>query len=245
MKNVVKVLVVVMFAAFAMQAQAQVKFGVKAGVNLNNIAQNFDDSDLEMETKMRLAYHVGVVADLGISEMFSIQPGVLFSSKGYSVDLEEHLNLPNDAEVEGYNRISLNYVEIPVNAVIRISGLEIFAGPYVGIGIGGKQKWDYTVTVAGADEEVSDDMKIKAFFGEVGEGDLDDDEGAYRALDYGVNFGLGYGVGPVVISAGYSLGLGNLTPEMDTGDMGEFDPADFKQSNRVITVSAAFFIGGN
>lgn len=243
MKNVVKVLVVVMFAAFAMQAQAQVKFGVKAGVNLNNIAQNFDDSDLESATKMRLAYHVGVVADLGLSEMFSIQPGVLFTSKGYSVDLED--DLPSGVEVDGYDRVSLNYVEIPVNAVVKISGLQIYAGPYVGIGIGGKNKWDYTVTTAAGDEDVSDDMKLKAFFGEVGEGDLDDDEGAYRALDYGVNFGLGYGVGPVVISAGYSLGLGNLTPEMDTGDMGDFDPADFKQSNRVITVSAAFFIGGN
>jgi hypothetical protein len=57
----------------SVQTQTQVKFGVKAGLNANNISQNFKDSDDEADTKMRLVYNIGGTVDYSFSDAFSFQ----------------------------------------------------------------------------------------------------------------------------------------------------------------------------
>lgn len=232
MKYLLRTLVISALIAVSMQTEAQVKFGVKAGLNINNISQNYKDSDLEFDTKMLLAYNIGATVDFGLSDAFSLQTGLMLTSKGFSYDMEEM----SGEEIEGYSRFILNYIEVPINAAYKFNGFQIYAGPYVAIGIGGKNKWDYTY----AGETNADESKLKPVFGEVGEGDLGEDEGAFNALDYGLNFGVGYQVGPILINAGYSLGLGNINPGFE-GDDG--DIKDYKMSNRVINLSVSYFFG--
>jgi len=57
----------------SVQTQTQVKFGVKVGLNANNISQNFKDSDDEFDTKMRLVYNIGGTVDYSFSDSFSFQ----------------------------------------------------------------------------------------------------------------------------------------------------------------------------
>lgn len=216
-----------------MQTQAQVKFGVKAGLNINNISQNLAESDWEAATIMRLAYNVGLTADFGLSDVLSLQSGLMLTSKGFSYDLKEEF----DEDIDGYFRFCYNYLEVPINFAYKISDFQVYAGPYVAIGIGGKMKYD----VSFDGESESDEAKLKPAFGEVSDGDLADDEDAYSALDYGLNFGIGYQVGPILINAGYSLGLGNVTPSYEGDDDG--DRADYKMSNRVISLSFSYFFG--
>lgn len=238
MKCLTKFLVIIGLVTFSLQTQAQVKFGLKAGMNVNNISQNFKESDWEFETKMRLAYHFGATIDYGLSDALSLQSGLLFTSKGFSYDLEEDLD---DGEtVDGYYRAIFNYLEIPINFAYKINDFQIYAGPYLAIGIGGKNKWDLTYKYDGDEYSESDEYNFKPVFGEVGEGDLDDDEDAYSALDYGLNLGVGYQTGPILINAGYSLGLGNLTPAYEGDDD---DRGDYKISNRVISLSVSYFFG--
>ena len=60
------------------QAQ-EVQFGAKAGVNFANLTgDDVDNSD------MRTSFHLGVVAEIKINEKFSVQPELLYSSKGAS-----------------------------------------------------------------------------------------------------------------------------------------------------------------
>lgn len=226
MKYFVRTFLICALVVFSLQTQAQVKFGLKAGLNVNNVSQNFAESDWEFETKMRLAYNIGAIVDFGLSDALSLQSGLMFTSKGFSFDLEEEWG----EGTEGYDRIIFNYLEVPVNFAYKINGFQIYAGPYAAIGIGGKNKWD--VTYDGDSD--ADEYKFKPVFGEVGEGDLGDDEDAYSAFDYGLNFGVGYQVGSVLINAGYSLGLGNITPAYE-GD--NDDRSDYKISNRVISLS--------
>jgi len=233
MKYLLRAFVICALLVFSMQTQAQVKFGVKAGMNFDNIAQNFAESDWETATKMRLAYNFGVTVDFGLSDDFSLQTGLMYTSKGYSINLKEEF----EEDLDGYFRASYNYLEIPVNFTYKISGFQVYAGPYVAIGIGGKMKYD----VSFDGESESDEVKLKPVFGEVGDGDLADDEDAFSALDYGLNFGIGYQVGPVLINAGYSLGLGNLTPAYEGDADGERN--DYKVSNRVISLSFSYFFG--
>lgn len=215
---------------------AQFQFGPKLGLNLANCAFNFKESDLEPETKMRLAFAFGGVIDYGFSDAFSLQSGLMFSSKGYSSDLDAEA----DFQIDGYSKVIFNYIEIPITIAYKIKGFQIYAGPYVAFGMGGKLKWDYTYTINGVEETDKDDMKIKPKMGEVKEGDLDDDEGAYSGLDYGLNFGLGYQIKSILINAGYSLGLGNIYPGFEDS---EYDRSDRKYSNRVISISVSYLFG--
>lgn len=238
MKHIFRLCIVTIFVAFVLQTQAQVKFGIKAGLNADNISQNYKDSDMESATNMRLAYHIGAIIDYGFNDILSLHTGLLLISKGYSWDLEEDFG--NDAEVDGYFRANYNYLEVPFNFVYKMSEFQVYVGPYCAIGIGGIQKWDYIASWTDGElgDDATGDYNLKPVFGEVMDGDFDNsDEGPYRALDYGVNFGIGYQLGPVLVNAGYSHGLGNVVPEYE-GD----DAKDYKISNRVITISASYFL---
>ncbi len=240
MKHLGKLIIVVILLAFVTNTYSQVRFGPKVGLNISNVSQNLEESDYEMPTKMRMGYHFGVVVDIAFGDIVSFQPGLIYSSTGFSIDLED--DLAEDVEVDGYDRWIINYFGIPMNFNFGIAaGLKAYVGPYVGFGIGGKRKWDYTVSYGGDDYSYDGDYKFKAFFGEVGEGDLDDDEEPFHGLDFGANFGIGYLVGPVYITAGYSLGLGNLYPEFEGSESGR---KDNKISNRVITFSVCYLFGG-
>jgi len=232
MKSIIRTLVIIGLIAFSLQTHAQVKFGIKAGLNANNINQNFKESDWEEKTNMRFGYHIGAAVDLGLSEVISLQSGLLFSSKGFSWDVKEEWG----DDTKGYDRAIFNYVEIPVNIVYKINDFQIFAGPYVALGIGGKNKWDVKWD-GGSD---ADYYKFKPVFGEAKEGDIGDEEEPYNALDAGFNLGVGYQVGPVLLNLGYSLGLVNMTVDYEGGSS---DRDDFKVTNRVITLSASYFFG--
>lgn len=238
----------IFLACLTFSASAQIEIGIKVGGNLSNIHQDFKDSDEEMPTKMKVGFHVGLTSDIPINEMFSFQPGLLFTTKGYNYDLDElveeddnPVKSTNAVEVDGYMRTSLNYIEIPLNIAFKTGDLQIFAGPYLAVGIGGKHKADFSYSIMGYEETEKYEIKLKPAFGEVDYEELGEDEDAFSALDYGLNFGVGYRLGPVLIQGAYSLGLGNITPKYKDDD--DNDRSDYKMTNRVITLSVSYFFG--
>jgi len=126
---------------------------------------------------------------------------------------------------------TLNYLEIPINVVAGIGDEEgqfqIFAGPYVGIGLFGKVKAEIG--------SVSDESDIQ-FVGDYV--DADSAKIAVAPFDYGLNFGMGFKMNNIQVQAGYGLGLGNLIPKTDG------EAPDDKNTNSVIQVTIAFLIGG-
>ncbi len=236
-KILISALVTVGLFAFGLQGYSQVSFGVKTGLNVNNISQDFANSDMEYDTKMKAGFHFGPAVNIGFTDQLGLQTGLIFTSKGFSMDLDEWSN--DDFDVDGYFRFRFNYLEIPLSVAFNIEGFQVYAGPYVAIGIGGTAVEKYEVKFEGTTfYEEDDSFNLKPVFGDYDPADLDEDEDAFNALDFGLNFGLGYKVGPVLLNAGYSLGLGNMTPGIKDSD---FDPDDRKMSNRVITVSASFY----
>lgn len=254
--------IMVTFALIAMSLQAysqygrpEVKVGFTGGLNLNNVAQDYDESDMESATKMRLGFRLGAVADYPFTDEFSLQSGILFVNKGYNVDLEEQyedaFSVPgvDDLTVtaDGESYVSYNYLEIPINVVAKIEDFQISAGPYVAFNIGGKQYTDATVDYEGemmgmpyeGSQDIEEDSKLKPAFGEVDPEDYDDDEAPVNGFDFGLNFAVGYDIDPVVINVGYSLGLGNTAPKYDIDD---YDAKDYKTSNRVIYFSVSYFL---
>ncbi|MDY0103650.1 MAG: porin family protein [Lentimicrobium sp.] len=247
MKKSNRFLMLIILAALTFSVRAQVTLGVKVGANLSNIHQDYKDSDAEDVTKIRPGFHFGLTADVPFSDNFSFQPGLLFSTKGCNYDInytEDEVPSKGVAElvtIEGDASTALNYLEIPLHFAYKANDFQVFAGPYVALGLSGKYKYDYTMSSVFGSLNVNDEIKLKPAFGEVNWDDLAEDEDAFSALDYGLNFGVGYTVGPVLIQAGYSLGLGNISPKYE--GWSDTDRSDYKDLNRVISLSVSYFFG--
>ncbi len=113
-----KLLLVAAIAVFGITSlTAQVSFGVKAGLNITNIAGD----DVE-DTDSKIGFHVGGFAEMPISEQLSFQPELLFSTHGSKfIDGDDEL------------KINSNYINLPLMLKYNVSdvfGIEF--GPHVG-----------------------------------------------------------------------------------------------------------------
>lgn len=98
-------------------------FGIKGGVNFASITgDDFDSPD------SRTSFHVGLLAEFPLTEMFSLQAEALYSGQGFESDM--------DGEIfggEGKVEYQLDYINVPVLAKVYIlDGLSIEAGPQFG-----------------------------------------------------------------------------------------------------------------
>ena len=187
-------------------SHAQLKFGIKAGLNLANI--NYDGED-EVDTKILPSFQVGPVIEFGITDNLGIGSGVLVSGKGFKI------------EEDGFKAKSNPiYLQVPVMLNYTNSGFFAAVGPYVGFGLFGN-----TTSEFGGDKETE-----AIDFGNT-------DEDGISPLDFGAGLELGYGFGPIRISASYNLGLANIIPK----DIA--DDTDEKATNNVIGISATYLFG--
>jgi hypothetical protein len=217
MKNLLKLLIVVIALTVTTQSFAQVKFGVKAGLNIANMLEKDNDETYSKDYKSKIGFHLGGTADFAISEKFAIEPGLLFSTKGYKME--------DSGETMSYN---LNYLEIPINAVYKIdlgsAKVLINAGPYLGFAISGKMKASVARFGENGDEK---EQKI-----EIGS---DKEKDMIKPLDFGLNFGAGVDIKGITIGLQYGLGLANLSLTTDNG---------YKMNNKVFGISVGYKLGG-
>lgn len=107
------ILVAVLIGLPSLQAQEYFRMGAKGGVNLANIVGDDPDWDL------RTSFHLGLVAEIPLSEKFYFGPEVLYSSQG--------------SKNEGVEIFNLDYIQIPMMVKYYVSqGLNIEAGPQIG-----------------------------------------------------------------------------------------------------------------
>ncbi|MBE8714565.1 porin family protein [Sphingobacterium hungaricum] len=195
----------------AIGANAQVSYGLKAGVNLGKFSGNYSDNQ-----KMITSFHVTGFADLPIANNFSIQPGVSLQGKGSSYSATTWGGVVETFNVDR----NLMSVEIPVNAVYYIpagnGNVFIGAGPYIGFNISGKQKMPDDLS----DTEIKTDIKFSG------------DDKDMNLIDAGANFMAGYKFNNgLLINAGYGLGLTNLNPS---------DNSDNNYSSRTLNFGIGF-----
>jgi hypothetical protein len=153
------------------------KFGIKGGVNLTNMFV-----DEVSDENMKVGFNAGFFAKLPVTRGFSIQPELLYTSKG----AKETYN--NIIQGEGEYRFNLNYIELPVLAVINVAkNFNIHAGPYV------------SYLAAANIKNLHDDHSQD----EIAELDADN----FNRFDYGLVGGLGIDISNFTIGARYNYGL--------------------------------------
>jgi hypothetical protein len=229
MKKKLLVLVLCSLSLSLTYVQAQKSGAIlKAGVNLANVSVN-DNGGID-DAKTLTSFQVGVVGDFELAPFFAIQPGLIFTGKGS----KSQNGNTGDAN---YYRAESNpyYLEVPVNFVFKTpTGPTKFfagAGPYIAVGIAGKNK--VRGSVLGND--FSSDEKID--WSNDDPSTLNYEEGAglgiLKRFDYGLNGLIGVETHGLVISANYGLGLAKLQSGSNSG-------ADNNNKHRVLSFTVGF-----
>lgn len=230
MKNTIRLssLFILIFG-LATASQAQIGFGVKAGLNAYTLNQSGEDI-VESSLKSLNGFHIGAVVSYQLDESLSLTTGLTFITKGTRVNLDEEF--AEAISFEGSSFIKLNYLEIPLHINYQKNNFHVFGGPYVAFGLSGKFVDDYTINFNGVEFVEDNEIILNPAFGSVVRSELAEDEDAFNALDVGLNLGVGYQAGPVFISLDYSYGFGNVVPtyENESPDDDKLSNAGFKLS---------------
>jgi hypothetical protein len=178
-------------------AQTKTAFGIRAGVNFQNLNGEDPDGD-DLDYKLKTGFHVGVDVDIPIAQDFYLRPGVLFSTKGAKFD--------DDADT----KINLSYIEVPISfaykPMLGTGRLILGIGPYVAFAVGGNIKND--------DDEVDIEFENEISMAQAISGTQ-----YLKSLDFGGNLFFGYEFSQHFFAQiNAQLGLSNITPKIEGVD---------------------------
>lgn len=203
---------------------------LKGGVNFANVSYN-NEGEVD-DAAMLTSFHVGFMADINVAKILAIQPGILFTGKGSKIQ-------SGNANDNFYYKATTNplYIEVPLNVTFKIpfdslkSNFFVGAGPYVGIGVGGKRK------IEGRNLAVSYSNKEKIQYSNDDPSTFNQEEGAglgvIRRFDYGLNATVGFQLGKSMFALNYGYGLAKL-------QSGSNSSADNNNKHRVLSFSIGF-----
>lgn len=149
-------------------ANAQVRFGVKAGANFSN----FTGDDLD-GAKTKVGFHAGALVALPLFSDFTLQPEVVYSGQGYKV-----------SENQFSGKLNADYINVPILFKYNNpTGFFAETGPQIGFLMSAKAK------ISGQDDvDVKDESKSTDFSWAIGIGYLLKD--VNLGLDVRYNLGL-------------------------------------------------------
>ena len=147
-----------------------ISIGVVAGVNFASI--NGDDTD---NLSSLTGIHAGVVVDIPLGEMFSVQPGLVYSTQGAEY-----------AESEGYDgKFKFDYINLPVIFKYEVAdGFTLEAGPQVGFLMSAKDEFESPGDPG--EDDIKEEVKGIDFAASIGIG---------YTMASGLNIGARYNLG--------------------------------------------------
>jgi len=210
MKKLLMITAILLVGFTNVNAQDKVAFGLKGGMNFTTIT----GTDYE---GLKTAFHVGLATEIMISDSFSVQPELLYSSQGSRYD--DTWEGGGFFEQETVD-IDVNYVSLPIMAKFYpAGGFNIEAGPQIGFLLSGDLDWTYNEDgdISSGSEDLKDHLK---------------------GIDFGLNLGLGYKfTNGLNFGARYTF---DLTDINDSNDV-EFNESYSELKNIVGQVFIGYF----
>ena len=219
-----------LFLLFIMFSQAQKSRAIlRGGLNLANVSVTNNGKVDDANTLA--SFQVGIIGDLNVSEFLAIQPGFLLTGKGSKTQ-------DGNTSDANYFKATTNpiYLEVPVNLIFKAplskdSKFFAGAGPYLAIGIAGKNKTEGKFLGAAFSSEKdiewsNDDPSTLNY--EEGAG-----FGIMKRFDYGLNGTAGFEMKNTVLSVNYGLGLAKLQSGSNSSE-------NDKNKHRVLSFTIGF-----
>ncbi len=136
MNKKILLLVVSLFLGTVVMQSQQSKYGFRLGLNYSEI--DFEDNSSGLfvgDEDARIGFAAGFFATYFLSEKFSIQPEIQYSSQGEKTQVlnKESVNVPAD-QPRSFDRLNYGVLQMPIFLNFHIThNLHISAGPQVGI----------------------------------------------------------------------------------------------------------------
>lgn len=195
---------------------AQLSYGVKAGLNFSKMSIKANGENVD-DIKFNPGLNLGAFADFSFSDMLALETGLTIEKKGFMMKDEEDVY---GGKVKTTSKFNVVYATIPIQARLNFGNFYALAGPYIGIGLTGKQK--VKVTFDGDTEKDDDSIE---FGNDAGKSDI-------KRFDFGLGIGAGYEINDNLgLRLGYDLGIANLQPGGDS---------NYSARNGSISISATY-----
>jgi len=206
----IKILSVLLLSVVCLTSNAQIQFGINAGVNMGKVTSKYDGKK-EEGIKSAIGFIVSGDVNIPLGESLMFQTGVQFESVKSKGDDESTSNpFPGFTIKEtSSNKLSLNFINIPAKIYFKMpaggGSFMIGAGPFLGIGISGKQKGNSRIeTTFGGNTTVTEDSYDEKV--EYGSADT-----TMKRMNFGVGVNLAYVLANnMKISLFSNIGLSNL-----------------------------------
>lgn len=139
MKKNFTLISLLVFLSFA-TVQAQTKIGLRAGINnaswKGDAAQTLNElvsvTKGYLDTRGKTGFHVGGYASIPLSGMISIEPGLYYSQKGYSLKGDIQISKLDFLGANANLAVQSHYIDLPLLLkVTPVKGLQLFGGPQV------------------------------------------------------------------------------------------------------------------
>lgn len=158
------------------------KFGFKGGVNFSNLyTQNVTDNNV------LTGFNIGLFAKVPVTNFFAIQPEFIYTTKGAMLTYNNYF-------VNGTAKYNLNYIEIPILAVINLThNFSIHAGPYISFLTNGKVVNNSSTNIFDFEKSINNDD--------------------YNRVDYGLAGGAAVDIDNFNIGVRYNYGLQKVGKE--------------------------------
>ncbi|HPD53323.1 MAG TPA: porin family protein [Bacteroidia bacterium] len=154
--------------------------GIKGGLNYSSLNFSFTAWD-----KPKTGYHLGAFVNLPLSDRFSIQPELLYSTKGTRVPYRI------TDWLDGQVALDLRYLDLPVMGQVKLGRFaHIEAGPYASLLLDANLKHGSTIPFLNFSYDLPNDV--------------------FSRLDYGLAAGAGMDLGHFGVGVRYNYGLGKV-----------------------------------
>ncbi len=217
-----KMMVVILISLLGANAtQAQIRYGLIAGVNFSRwqgqdlqiVEDLVDKTDGWLVTKGKTGFHAGGYVNIPLSQTISFEPGLAYSKKGYSIKGDFKIDAIKVLGINAGAQVQQHYIDMPLYLKANVvKGLQVYAGPQV----------SYLVR-----------STLNAKLGVLGISLFNkgiDITGRFNKVDLGLSGGLGYQFdNGINIKAGYDHGLSRL----DKND-------NYDAYNRVVKISVGY-----
>lgn len=182
------------------------EFSILGGANFSNMSSKYENVNFAKDSdySLRPGGHLAVMMDLKFGKVFSIEPGLMFITKGFKANAAI-------AEVPDYRlRFNTFYLDIPILAKFNWNPKENFriyggVGPVIGVGLFGKLKVQGSVEQLGTQYPNLPRADRSVDFG----GEVD-------RMDVGLMFTTGLNISKARIGVFYNQGIKSITNDMTT-----------------------------
>jgi len=138
MKKQILLAAAIAFSTFSF-AQTAPSFGIRAGVvssdmrgdAVSSLENMLDFSGGAIRSSGNTGFYAGGFANIPVSSLISVEPGIYYSQKGYGLKGELSLKGVEFLGAQAEAALNTTYIDVPVVLKANINGFQVFAGPQV------------------------------------------------------------------------------------------------------------------